>query len=199
MTMAFFEKILLGMKSVSTFFHKPKFKKWQDIEFFDSRWKERIKQMAVFIEPNKKVLDLGCGKMWLKEYMPENCIYIPVDYTSRSADCIVADFNKKEFPNVTTDVAFISGCLEYVIDYKWFIRCVSQCSNQVIISYCTIDEFGDKNTRKKYHWVNHLSAQKVIYLFSSLGFRLKTQAKTNDNNHLFVFGDDKKGKLHSAT
>lgn len=187
MITAFFAKIWYGMKSISRTHWMIKYKKWQDVEYFDNRWKERIKQMSAFIEPNKKVLDLGCGQMWLKEYLPPNCLYVPVDYILRSNNCIVADFNKKEFPRITTDIAFISGCLEYIKDYTWFIRCVTQCSEQVIISYCTTNEFPAKTIRKRYHWVNHLSAEKLIALFISVGFKLETQAKTNDKNHLFFF------------
>lgn len=187
MTTVFFTKIWYGMKSISRISWVIKQKEWQDIEYFDIGWKERIKQMSAFIKPEKKVLDLGCGKMWLKEYLPSGCLYIPVDYIRRSDDCIVADFNKKEFPLVTADIAFISGCLEYIKDYTWFIRRVAECSEQVIISYCTLNEFPRKNIRKQYHWVNHLSAEKLTGLFRSVGFELKTQAKTNDKNHLFFF------------
>ena len=184
--MVFFTKIWYGMKS-ARFGGVIKQKEWQDIEYFDAGWKERIRQMSVFIQPNKKVLDLGCGKMWLKEYLPSNCLYVPVDYIRRSDDCMVADFNKKEFPGITTDIAFISGCLEYVKDYAWFIRRVTECSEEVIISYCTTNEFPGKNIRKQYHWVNHISAERLVDLFKSEGFELKTQAKTNNKNHLFFF------------
>lgn len=185
--MVFFTKIWYGMKSISSVNWMIRQKEWRDIEYFDTGWKERIKQMSAFIKPNKKVLDLGCGKRWLKEYLPSTCLYVPVDYIRRSDDCIVADFNKKEFPRITTDIAFISGCLEYIKDYIWFIGRVTECSEQVILSYCTTNEFPKKNIRKQYHWLNHLSAEKLVDLFISMGFKLEAEAKTNDKNHLFFF------------
>ncbi|MBK9568932.1 MAG: hypothetical protein IPO53_02690 [Chitinophagaceae bacterium] len=66
MIMALFQKSLPGriFNKLNLFFKKEK--KWQDIEYFDDKWKERIEQMARFIKNGSSVIDLGCGPMWLK-------------------------------------------------------------------------------------------------------------------------------------
>lgn len=162
-------------------------KTWQDIEYFHENWKGRISTMAGFIDRNTSVMDLGCGKMWLKKYLPQNCEYIPVDYIKRSPECIVADFNKKQFPTIKADVLFISGCLEYVNDYSWFISELCTHGNRIIISYCTTEKFPDRATRKDYAWVNHLSSTEIINLFEYHSFQLKQIAYTQKGEEIFIF------------
>ncbi|MBL7743816.1 MAG: hypothetical protein JNN00_10120 [Chitinophagaceae bacterium] len=162
-------------------------KKWQDIEYFNEDWKKRISLMAGFIDKGSSVMDLGCGKMWLHEFLPANCRYIPVDYIQRSPECMVADFNKSQFPDTSADTAFISGCLEYIRDYKWFLTETASRTDKIILSYCTIELFPDKAERKSYHWVNHLSADEIIDFLSSLNFSLQHSSITKDRNHIFIF------------
>ncbi len=66
---------------------------WQQIEYFNPDWKGRIGKMASHIAPGESVVDLGCGQMWLKEFLSASSRYTGVDYTQRGADTIVADFN----------------------------------------------------------------------------------------------------------
>ena len=59
-------------------------KKRQDIEYFDEVWKERIKIMCLLIANDEKiVIDIGCGKMRLKEFLLKDVKYIGVDYKDR--------------------------------------------------------------------------------------------------------------------
>src|SRR5262245_2359238 len=55
---------------------------WQDIEHFDDEWKTRVQRMAGHIPAASRVLDLGCGKEWLKEIIGASR-YIGVDYLAR--------------------------------------------------------------------------------------------------------------------
>ena len=71
---------------------------WKDIEYFDDKWKLRIDKMSKYIERNDSVMDLGCGKMWLKKHLHETNLYIPVDYKNRGEGTIICEFNKNEFP-----------------------------------------------------------------------------------------------------
>jgi hypothetical protein len=185
--MALSQKNLLGkvLNKVNSFFIKKK--DWQDIEYFDDEWRERIAFMATFITPGSSVMDLGCGKMWLKDYIPADCTYFPVDYCKRSPETIVADFNKKEFPSQHAEILFISGCLEYVRSYEWFISSICRKSDRVILSYCTTNYFPDERERKTRAWKNHLSELKVTELFMENNFQLVHQSITKANNSIFVF------------
>ena len=179
--LSFFRKI------IKKIFSKPQ--KWQDIEYFDARWKQRIALMAGFIAENKTVLDLGCGKMWLQEFLPKNCTYLPVDYVARTENTIVCDFNRHEFPVQKADIAFVSGCLEYVVDAKWFIQKITNQVDSCIISYCTTDFFPNIAEREERTWVNHFSEKEVIALFEENGFGMKNKIMTDTNNQIFVFAN----------
>lgn len=85
---------------------------WRSDEAFDTSWKLRICQMAKYIDEGESVLDIGCGKGWLREYLPHDCRYIGCDLVKRDKDTIVCDFNAYQFPEQIADVVFISGVLE---------------------------------------------------------------------------------------
>lgn len=159
--------------------------KWQEIEYFSSEWKERILSMAQFIKPNEHVIDLGCGQMWLKEYLPPGCQYTAVDYTARDAETIICDFNAYQFPEIEADVAFVSGCLEYVEDYEWFVKQISSRYKKCIISYCIVENFPNVSERIGKAWVNHLSQKDIVNLFEKYHLHLEHHLTTLNN--IFVF------------
>ncbi len=172
---------------IVTFFKGLKKRTWKKIEYFDESWKDRIMQMTKYISPNSKVIDLGCGKMWTREFLPKGCTYIGADYVKRGEDTIICDFNRYQFPNIITDVAFISGCLEYINDYVWFINQVSKYSTSCIISYCTLESFPKIELRKELAWVNNLKREELITLFEKTDFKLFKEDITSSNNSIFVF------------
>jgi hypothetical protein len=147
-------------------------KSWKEIEYFNPQWKERIIRMHEHIKDANSIVDYGCGEMWLKEFLGENVKYIGVDYTQRQEHTVICDFNKSEFPSIKTDAAFISGCLEYIEDYEWFIKNVCAYHNKCVISYCILDKFPDSEFRKARTWVNHLTEEDLISLFNKNSFKL---------------------------
>jgi len=159
---------------------------WKNIEYFDESWFDRIKLMSRYIPSRKSVMDLGCGKMWLKTMIPDSK-YFPVDYKKRDDTTIVCDFNKHEFPDVSADVIFISGCLEYVEDYEWFIKEIGRCSQRCIVSYCTIESVPNTATRKKRAWKNNLKKEELIEIFNKNSMKVTIEDKFDESNDVFVF------------
>lgn len=145
---------------------------WKELEYFDIDWKDRIKLMSKYIHDGDVVSDLGCGQMWLKDYLPKQCIYIPVDYVKRDSETIVCDFNKGEFPELKVNVFFLSGCFEYIVDYTSFVKYLYKFSDRVIISYVSFDSQPNIQKRLKYAWKNHLTRDQFIKIFIRNGFRL---------------------------
>jgi hypothetical protein len=184
MIMAVYMRKLVGR--LFKFFNYKANRKWQDIEYFDIKWKERISVMSKFIDSGAAVVDLGCGEMWLRECISENEIYIPVDYKFRDKDTIICDFNNYEYPDINADTAFISGCLEYIDDYKWFISKICQNHNKCILSYCTIDNFPSMKSRTELTWRNHLSKVDIISLFEENYFYLENEGFTKTKNQILV-------------
>ena len=167
-----------------------KFKKkvtWKNLEYFDESWKVRIKIMAKYIIPGCSVMDLGCGEMWLKDYISNESKYFGVDYKRRVGGNLVCDFNKYEFPDFTTDYIFISGCLEYIEDVDWFIHKISKRSSYVILSYCTLEYFNDLKLRKSHAWVNHFSRDQLMSKFQNVGFKIENESITESKNSIFYF------------
>jgi hypothetical protein len=161
---------------------------WKQFEYFDESWKERIQQMRKHIPIYAKtVMDLGCGKMWLRSMLNIHVKYIGVDYVKRSKHTIVCDFNKKEFPEKFVDVMFVSGCLEYINNPDWFVEKIAKHSSTCILSYCTLESFPNLEERLQYHWKNNLTKEDLISLFSKYSMKNITFEHTDKNHNIFVF------------
>jgi hypothetical protein len=160
--------------------------RWQYVERFEASWRERVELMARYIPEGASVLDLGCGPMWLREYL-KNCRYFPVDYVSRGEDTIVCDFNKYEFPEVYADVAFVSGCLEYVKDYAWFISEIAKYCNSCTVSYCTVEHYPNVVDRRNAAWQHDLRRTDIVDEFQANGMMLVSETLSATHNSVFVF------------
>lgn len=179
----------LAQRAKQALTKKENYKNWREIEYFDETWINRTRLMAGFLPENVSVMDLGCGKMWLKDIHPMS-EYIPVDYCDRGPGTLLCDFNKKEFPDKLVDYTFVSGCLEYVEDPKWFIIEVARASSACIISYCTTDNISNVKTRREHCWVNDLSRQNIIELFQGVDMYLKSETLYLSSNNIFVFSKE---------
>lgn len=142
--------------------------------------------MAAYVPAGKSILDLGCGKMWLKRYLQGNPYY-PVDYRERGDGTIICDFNKKQFPRKHADVAFVSGVMEYVKDAEWFVARIAKNCNQCVISYCLREDYPDIRFRRRQAWVNDYSYDEIVHMFSHAGFRLAGENQAIVNNRIFNF------------
>jgi hypothetical protein len=160
---------------------------WNEIEYFHESWKNRIKTMAAYIHNNSSVLDLGSGKEWLREFLPAQVRYTAVDYCDRGTSNLVCDFNLYQFPGTRADYAFISGCLEYIVDYNWFAEKVCAQAGTVIVSYNTKELVPDEQERKGLAWKNHLTESELVQLFTSKQMRLDLVDRSISKNTIFIF------------
>ncbi len=162
-------------------------KQWRKIEYFDERWKNRICGMSRYVGPNDSVLDLGCGPMWLKEFLGPNNRYQGCDYLDRGPGTLVCDFNARQFPEVHVDVTFISGCLEYVEDVEWFIAQVAASAPKCVIAYCIVNPGDNLGRRRQNAWVNDLTEEDLIALMSrhNLAFREKGECFMSSQIYAF--------------
>jgi 2-polyprenyl-3-methyl-5-hydroxy-6-metoxy-1,4-benzoquinol methylase len=168
-------------------FKNKKTETWKDIEYFDESWIKRIKEMSGFITPSESVMDLGCGQMWLSSFLDASNKYYPVDYTYRSDNTIIADFNKNQFPDLNVDVVFASGILEYIDNPKWFVKKISDCCKKCIISYCTIEYHPSIRNRRNLKWVNDLTFKDIENLFKENNMILENNLLLDTNSTIFIF------------
>jgi hypothetical protein len=161
---------------------------WRQVERFDPAWRARIERMASFIgEAHGSVVDVGCGPMWLREYLPAGITYFGVDYVDRGPGTIVADLNRDEVPAIDADVWFVSGCLEYIRDPDRFIAALSTHARNCIVSYCGTEAFPSLSERRKRGWVNDLTLPQVVELFARSGMRQIHAETLPSSNSILVF------------
>jgi len=166
------------------YFYRPE---WKNIEYFDENWKSRIKAMAELIENERIILDIGCGRMWLKDFLDSSKVYLGCDFVKRNDDTIVCNLNDNQFPEIKADLCFVSGCFEYVENIEWFLDKLEACAPALIISYCTRDLNPDLKLRKSMGWVNHLSFQEIVRMIASRGFSLVKRVDVIDGNEILKF------------
>lgn len=135
----------------------------------------------------RSVMDLGSGKEWLREFLSPGIQYVAVDYCDRGTQNLVCDFNQHEFPQNKVDCAFISGCLEYIVDYSWFIKKVASAAKTVIVSYNTTELVPDLSERKLLAWKNHLSERELTELFRAQQMQLQKIDRSIPKNPIFIF------------
>jgi hypothetical protein len=139
---------------------------WKDFEYFEESWENRVIALASMIRCQGAVVDFGCGQQLLRKHLPAGMHYIPVDYTSRSPDTIVCDFNKSSYPELTADVAFISGFLEYIIDVDAFVAYLTRLPlREVLVSYCALESVTSLEERRLLGWKNNMHLKDVLVRF----------------------------------
>lgn len=159
---------------------------WKDIEYFDPSWESRIVEMCQLMRDEKSILDLGCGEQLLRRHLPQDSLYLPVDYKKRTPDVIVCDFNLRQFPKVSAELAFVSGCLEYVEDVPWFLGEIGIACQVAVVSYCSLEKHPSLQARKALAWVNALTRGELIGLFASAGMRFVDEVPS-PNHELLRF------------
>ena len=139
---------------------------WSSSVEFDESWKRRITAMASHIKGPCSVADFGCGMMWLEQFLPPGCTYVPIDIARRDERTIVLDLNRDPLTAIQAEVAFLSGVLEYVENVELFAQKLTGAGfRQIILSYCTLDKFGDLNNRKNLNWLSHKSLFELLAIF----------------------------------
>jgi ADP-heptose:LPS heptosyltransferase len=148
--------------------------RWSDPNTLEAAWDARAGLAAQFIPAGARVLDLGCGKMALRRFLPYGCVYRGCDLVARDAQTIVCDFNAGEFPTKAAgdaDIVVLLGVLEYILDVEAFFANLRSSNRDVVLSYCATDLSGSVD-RASLGWMTHFSFQDLAELFDRHGFRI---------------------------
>ena len=125
------------------------------------------------------VLDLSAGTMIFKELLSEDCDYQPCDLYSRCPGCIVADFNKGEFPvKEYYDWEALIGLFQFLDDP---IDVLSKCSgiarNMAVIYSPIIHENLTRKEllwwRRGEDWNNHFTLKQYFAVVTESGWKIK--------------------------
>lgn len=138
----------------------------------------RSKIAAKHIPRGSRVLDLGAGTMLLKEFLSEDCEYQPCDLFSRCPGCIVADFNKGDFPiEGKYDWVTLIGLFQFLDDPMALLRKCSKISKNMIVTYSPL--IHEKLTRKEMlwrrgvGWNNHYTLKQYLAIVSESGWAIE--------------------------
>jgi hypothetical protein len=152
------------------------YQRWKDSSQLRPAWEPRAKAAARFIQPGKKVMDLGCGNMAIERYLPVDCGYIPVDLVSRDSRTVVCNFNRGEFPEKgDAQLIICLGLLEYMVDIESFIERLSTYELPVILSYAPTD-LTEHIDRQSAGWLNHLDANTLRNMIAHCGFKIQSES-----------------------
>lgn len=161
---------------------KTDIERWSNPASLEPAWDRRATFAAQFIADGARVLDLGCGRMALRQLLPNSCFYQPCDLVARDPSTIVCDFNAGQFPEaaaVEADVITMLGVLEYIVDVDGFLTRLRRAKRDVVLSYCATD-FSAAIDRPSLGWINHFSLYDLAVLFDRFGFRIERADRVDD-------------------
>jgi len=139
---------------------------------------ERAAFAAQFIPVGARVLELGCGRMALKRFLPNGCSYQGCDLVASDDNTAVCDFNAGEFPSeaaAQSDIIVMLGLLETIVDVESFFTHLRFSKRDMVLSYCATNLTG-KCDRAALGWVNSFSFFDLARLFDRYGFRIECTA-----------------------
>ncbi len=129
------------------------------------QWPDRARKTAEWIaqllplpKRNATVVDLGCGHQTLKQLIPANVAYTPVDNISREANVQVYDL-EKERPDENFSVATSLGLLEYLNNLESFLTWVATHASSYVFSY---NDCSDPERLERQHWKCRWSFQRIV-------------------------------------
>lgn len=156
--------------------------RWSNPDALEPAWDRRAEIAAQFIPAGARVLDLGCGRMALRRFLPFGCAYVPCDLVARDGDTVVCDFNAGEFPAreaADADVVVMLGVLEYIADTDAFLAKLKQSGRDVVLSYC-MQEGSAALDRPSLGWMNNFSTVDLAVLFDRHGYRVERSEQIDD-------------------
>lgn len=146
------------------------YNRWTPQDSLSQSWDLRTQQIAGLIDPGTRLIEFGAGRLVLKNFLPQDCIYTPSDLVDRGHGTIVCDLNAEQLPDLPSyDIAVFSGVLEYVNDVPRLLLHLSKHVDGIIASYADVDL--NKRNRRKKGWVNDYTSSEFIELFAHAGFQ----------------------------
>lgn len=134
-------------------------------------WEYRASIAAEMIGDVTAVVDLGCGAMSVRGFLPNTTRYVGVDHLPRDSETIIVDLNTEPLPDFGIRHASMLGVLEYLTDTPNILRQLHRNFDGVVLSYCHHHFFRSTAKRARY-WVNHYSSRQFKTLILDAGFRI---------------------------
>jgi hypothetical protein len=154
--------------------------RWLDEAQYESGWQGRAGRAVELARGGRWFCDVGCGPQRLRALLPAGSVYLPADLRRWTPDTAEIELNAGRLP-VTylglSDVCFLLGVLEYLLDLDGFLRSIAPRVDRVVFSYNPAELVPDD--RAAMGWLNALTTGQLRDAFRRAGLRL---------DHLEPFG-----------
>lgn len=155
----------------------------------------RLKMAASMLEWNKyeKVIDLGAANERLRNFIPKEIKYIPVDYLKYTDSTLVMNINKYEFPFLGAEekqdkVCIMAiGIVQYCADWKWFLNAMTQTADCIIIGHDDFARLAREYRRTQWGRFNALFDHQIIRYMQEQGFVLRDSMDFRLKTSLYKF------------
>lgn len=138
----------------------------------------RLRTAAKMIEFNKytTLVDLGAANERLRNFIPRELHYVPVDYMRYSEQTVICNLNNYEFPLIKNDpkeTCIVSiGNIVYCHDWKWYLNKISESCNCFILGHDDFPRVSREYRKRFWTRYNALFDHEIIRYMLELGFNL---------------------------
>ncbi|MDE7244672.1 MAG: hypothetical protein K2O18_11965 [Oscillospiraceae bacterium] len=136
----------------------------------------RIVSRFINFEKIDTVVDVCAANGRIKEFLPENIRYIPVDYIPYSEETVLCDLRKNEFPNIVADFSrtciLLIGSIQYASDWRWLLRKISESCNCFICTHHDFVRLNREYRRTNFTNNNAVFNHQIILEMQKYGFML---------------------------
>lgn len=157
---------------------------WTNPDSYNPVWDRRAQAAAFFIPAGSKVLDLGCGQMGLRKFLPQGCKYVPSDIKAWSDDVIVCDLDAGEFPPGRYDVITLLGVLEFVAAASETLARARAAADRLVVSFHhpTLAWHAFSRKRRE-HRAHHYSGRQLRAELTRAGWAVDHSVKHTRGGH----------------
>ncbi len=96
--------------------------RWRNTQNYQDHWTRRMSSALSLRGDAEWVCDLGCGSQKMRNLLPKNIAYLPMDIVKWTNDTCVCEINQKILSNeylAVCDLCYLLGVLEYIYEPSW--------------------------------------------------------------------------------
>ncbi len=141
----------------------------------------RLKLVSRLIDftNTETVVDLGAANGRIKQFIPDDIKYIPVDYQKYSDQTVLCDLSKYEFPDLSkynkdNTTILLIGSIQHIPDWKWILKKITDACNTCIITHNDFARINREYRRTNLTWSNAIFNHEIILAMQENNFELTT-------------------------
>ncbi len=147
--------------------------RWADPEARAIGAEARTAAIAPLLQTGHRFLDLGAGAMTIRQHLPPDAGYFPIDLVQAAPDTIVLDLNDLSslpLPGLEADAVLALGIIEYLHDPETVLASARRQARQLLVTYDARPE--DRRHRGCF---NAFAEETLAALMTRAGWRVNAQ------------------------